>query len=66
MKRTLLDEDRERCLAEDLWLNYFNQYLFKNGTITEKEYKKMTEKIADRTAKFSRGRVASLTTVLSS
>ena len=40
VKRALLDEEREICLSEDLWLNYFNRYLFENGTITEKEYKK--------------------------
>ena len=56
VKRTLLDEEREIRLSEDLWLNYFNRYLFENGTITEKEYKKMIEKIANRKAKLSRGR----------
>ena len=45
MKKALLDEEREKRFAEDMWLNYFNQYLFENGTITEKEYKKMIEKI---------------------
>ena len=55
VKRTLLDEEREIRLSEDLWLNYFNRYLFENGTITEKEYKKMVEKIANRKAKLSRG-----------
>ena len=57
VKRALLDEEREICLSEDLWLNYFNRYLFENGTITEKEYKKMVEKIANRKAKLSRGSV---------
>ena len=57
VKRALLDEEREIRLSEDLWLNYFNRYLFENGTITEKEYKKMIEKIANRKAKFSRGSV---------
>ena len=56
VKRALLDEEREIRLSEDLWLNYFNRYLFENGTITEKEYKKMVEKIANRKAKLSRGR----------
>ena len=56
MKRALLDKEREIRLSEDLWLNYFNRYLFENGTITEKEYKKMVEKIANRKAKLSRGR----------
>ena len=57
VKRALLDEEREIRLSEDLWLNYFNRYLFENGTITEKEYKKMVEKIANRKAKLSRGGV---------
>ena len=57
VKRALLDEEREIRLSEDLWLNYFNRYLFENGTITEKEYKKMIEKIANRKAKLSRGSV---------
>ena len=55
VKRALLDEEREIRVSEDLWLNYFNRYLFENGTITEKEYKKMVEKIANRKAKLSRG-----------
>ena len=55
VKRALLDEEREIRLSEDLWLNYFNRYLLENGTITEKEYKKMVEKIANRKAKLSRG-----------
>ena len=55
VKRALLDEEREIRLSEDLWLNYFNRYLFENGTITEKEFKKMVEKIANRKAKLSRG-----------
>ena len=48
MKKALLDEERERRLSGDLWLNYFNQYLFDHDVISEKEYKKMTEKIAAR------------------
>ncbi len=53
MKKTLSTDEQERRWAEDTWLNYFNRYLFENGTISEKEYKKMTEKIAIRKAKFS-------------
>lgn len=49
MGRTSANE-LERRMAEDLWLNYFNRYLFENGTISEKEYKKMTEKIVERKA----------------
>lgn len=57
LKKVLLDEEREKRFAEDIWLNYFNRYLFENGTITEKEYKKMTETIAMRKAKLSQKRV---------
>lgn len=53
MKKALLEETQEMRFAEDVWLNYFNRYLFEQGTISEKEYKKMTEKIANRTAKLS-------------
>ncbi len=37
---------REQRKTESIWLNYFNRYLFECGTISEKEYKLMTEKIA--------------------
>ena len=61
MKKALNEEERERLekrFAEDVWLNYFNRYLFECGTISEQEYKKMTEKIAVRREKLSRGRSA--------
>ena len=58
MKKALLDEERERRLSEDLWLNYFNQYLFDHDVISEKEYKKMTEKIAARKVRLSDKRAA--------
>lgn len=48
MGKVLTNEEREKRMAEDIWLNYFNRYLFEHGTISEKEYKKMTEKIATR------------------
>ena len=53
MKKGLLNDEREKRLAEDIWLNYFNRYLLEHGTISEKEYKKMTEKIAARKASLS-------------
>ena len=51
MKKVLADEEREKRFAEDAWLNYFNHYLFSNGVISEKEYKRMTDKIAQRREK---------------
>ena len=58
MKKVLSDEEREKRFAEDAWLNYLNRYLFENGTISEKEYKKMTEKISMRKTKLSRQKSA--------
>lgn len=54
MKKALSAEEREKRFSEDTWLNYFNHYLFENGVITEKEYKRMTEIIATRKTKLSR------------
>ena len=58
VKKALTNEDREKRFVEDAWLNYFNRYLFEHGTITEKEYKKMTEIIATKKSKLSRNRSA--------
>lgn len=54
MKKALSAEEGEKRFSEDTWLNYFNHYLFENGVITEKEYKRMTEIIATRKTKLSR------------
>ena len=53
MKKALSSEAQEKLFAEDIWLNYLNRYLFECGTISEREYLKMTEKIAERKAKLS-------------
>ena len=61
LKRFLPEEEcekNEKRFAEDAWLNYFNRYLYEHGTISEKEYKKMTEKIAERASKLSRKKSA--------
>ena len=51
MKSVEVANNRKKCIAEDLWLNYFNLYLFENKIISDKEFKKMTEKIAERKSK---------------
>ena len=51
MGKVITDEEREKRMAEDIWLNYFNRYLYESNTISKKEYKRMTEKIAARKAK---------------
>ena len=53
MGKVLTNEEREKRMAEDIWLNYFNRYLFEHGTISETEYKKLTELIAIRKSKRS-------------
>ena len=51
MEKNARSEQLERRFAEQVWLNYFNRYLYEHGTITEKDYKRMTEKIAVAIAK---------------
>ena len=53
MKKSLAEEEREKQMAEDIWLNYLNRYLFEHETISEKEYKKMTELISIRSSRRS-------------
>ena len=36
---------REKRVAEQLWLEYFNNYLFEHGVITEKERNRMVSEI---------------------
>ena len=40
MKSVEVANNRKKCIAEDLWLNYFNLYLFENKIISDKEFKK--------------------------
>ena len=40
--------ERERRMAEELWLHYLNRYLEEAGVISQKEYSRMTELIASR------------------
>ncbi len=54
MKKGASSEERERQAAEIIWLNYFNRYLFEAGTISEKEYAKMVEKITAQQSRFHR------------
>ena len=58
MKKVLTDEIREIKFFEEAWLNYFNRYLLEQGVISEKQYKKMTEKIATRKSKLSQEKSA--------
>lgn len=51
-KKTTADiERRKKVLAEEFWLKYFNQTLFEQGQITERERDRMINRIDARTAK---------------
>lgn len=39
---------REKQVAEEIWLNYFNNYLLEHGVITEREHRKMIALILGR------------------
>ncbi len=41
-------ERRRRIVAEEIWLKYFNETLFEQGTITEPERKRMNNMINSR------------------
>ncbi len=55
MRSDLTSEELERIVAETIWLNYFNRYLFKHGTISERKYKRMFEKIVAKESKLLKG-----------
>ena len=51
-KNTAADlERRRKIVAEEMWLKYFNQALFEQGKITERERNQMINKINARTSR---------------
>lgn len=46
----LTNEQRKKALAEELWLSYFNRFLFEKGLITESERNRMVHLIANRSS----------------
>ena len=46
MRKSTNDNDPEKRMAEEIWMNYFNRYLFDDGIISEYEYKMMIDKIS--------------------
>ncbi len=44
----------QKQVESELWLNYFNSYLFDKGVITERERNKMTALIAQEVRKPAR------------
>lgn len=45
-----LSEKLKQNVVETLWLNYFNETLYKQGLITEREYMEMNRWILERKA----------------
>ncbi len=42
------DEAEKKTILEIMWLNYFNEYLFNAGVISEEEKTKIANKISKR------------------
>jgi len=54
MKEEIISTDNRmevKIISEELWLNYFNNYLLKEGAISEREYWKMFVMILQRTVR---------------
>ena len=45
-----MQKNQEQLIAEEIWLNYFNDYLFEKQLISETERNKMKNLIGRRTA----------------
>lgn len=48
MERPLSNEAKKRAMAEELWLEYYNNCLFEAGVITEAERNRMINRIMTR------------------
>lgn len=46
----LTNEQSRKVLAEELWLSYFNRFLFEKGLITESERNRIVHLIANRSS----------------
>jgi len=44
-----MQKNQEQLVAEEIWLNYFNDYLFRKQLISEAERNKMKNLIGRRT-----------------
>lgn len=44
-QNSLTPEQQKQHMAEQLWLLYYNQYLYDHGVITERERNRMKNKI---------------------
>lgn len=48
MEKPLSTDARKKALAEEIWLQYFNNRLFEAGIITEAERNRMINRIMSR------------------
>ena len=55
-KNPPIPEPLIRVTLETLWLNYYNRELFKEGAISEQEYRIMARKIREREGSVRKGR----------
>lgn len=51
-----IDTNRKlrQIMAERIWLDYFNKYLYDHGVITQRAYRQMTVLIIERTARMKK------------
>lgn len=47
----MTEKQKRKLVAEEIWLDYFNRYLYEHKTISYKEYLRMNEKIAEHIGK---------------
>ena len=40
------NQQKRNIMAEEIWLNYYNNYLYEHQVITEKEHTRMCNEIA--------------------
>lgn len=50
--KTIHPELQKKAIIEEIWLKYYNQALFEEGLITQREYSLMIHRIDARTATY--------------
>lgn len=60
---TAKDENAKQRVAEEVWLRYFNQFLFENGIISERTRNRMHVRILTDSKKRERNAAGQRSTV---
>jgi len=57
VKESAMNEIKQKhhqIVIEELWLRYYNDYLYEHGVISEQEYRQMFVAIIERTGKLKK------------